>query len=315
MVGETLYGTAVRGGKYHDGTVYSLGLRGNEHWVYSFRSEDSPYAGLVNLNGTLYGTTISGGDGTCPYSGPGCGTVYAITTSGKEKTIYSFKGGTDGANPWSGLVDVNRKLYGVTYGGGYENNGTVFSVTTSGVEHVLHTFGQNYDGSAPLGVLIYASGLLYGTTQSGGNGEEGTVFSVTTAGQEQVLYSFGNNGAHDASHPVAGLLYLNGELYGTSEQGGDKEWGTVFEVSTSGQEHVLYSFKGAADGGAPQSQLRRDKRRALRHDLLARQVLQLRHRLRLNAVTVSAPRRASRRHKELDARQCGRRAQPLVGRC
>lgn len=261
VVGRTLYGTAVGGGKYQGGTVYSVDISGKEHWLYSFRHNVFPYAGLVNLNGTLYGTTVGGGVGTNCLSSPGCGTVFAITSSGREKTIYSFKGGSDGAHPWSGMVALNGTLYGTTSeGGGSNDNGTVFSVTPSGRERVLHAFAQIPDGGNPFGTLIAANGVLYGTTEFGGTSNWGTVYSITTSGQEQIVYSFGSNSPGDALEPEAGLLYLNGKLYGTSYDGGGYGCagvgcGTIFEVSTSGQEQVLYKFQGGADGSGPQSQL------------------------------------------------------------
>lgn len=260
-VGNALYGTAVGGGKYHDGTVYSLTLSGKERWVYSFNGGGDvwPYGGLANVNGTLYGTTLSGGTGYCYFSGPGCGTVFKIARSGKkESTVYSFQGGNDGEHPWVGLVNVNGTLYGAAEGGQY-NSGTVFSVTPAGAEHVLHSFGGLPDGDGPYGSLIYANGLLYGTTQHGGYFNEGCVYSITTSGTEKVVYSFGSR-KYDAMEPQAGLLYYKGALYGTTPQGGgqgncDFGCGTVYKVSTSGKEQVVYAFTDGADGGGPLSQL------------------------------------------------------------
>lgn len=72
-----------------------------------------PAAGLINVDGTLYGTTALGGTGTC-----GCGTVFSITPSGAEKVRYAFKGGSDGAAPEASLIDIKDTLYGTTIGGG-----------------------------------------------------------------------------------------------------------------------------------------------------------------------------------------------------
>lgn len=261
IAGNALYGTAVGGGTYHDGTVYSLKLTGKERWVYSFDGGGDawPYGGLADANGTLYGTTLSGGTGYCYFSGPGCGTVFSISTSGKESTIYSFQGGSDGEHPWVGLVNVNGTLYGATAQGGQYGEGTVFSVTPAGVEHVLHSFTGLPDGSSPYGALVYANGLLYGTAENGGSNNWGCVYSVTTSGTEKVVYSFGTK-KNDALNPQAGLLYYKGSLYGTTAQGGgqgscDFGCGTVYKVSTSGTETVVYGFTGGADGGGPLSQL------------------------------------------------------------
>jgi uncharacterized repeat protein (TIGR03803 family) len=82
-VNGTLYGTAAYGGTHGDyGTVLSVTTTGTEKVLYSFGSgsEDGEYpeAGLTNVNGTLYGTTYTGGSFTC-FHHLGCGTVFALT--------------------------------------------------------------------------------------------------------------------------------------------------------------------------------------------------------------------------------------------
>ena len=86
----------------------------------------------------------------------------------------------------------------------------------------------------------------------------GTVFKVTKAGREAVLYSF-TNGV-DGGYPYAGLVRDNsGNLFGTTYSGGASGLGTVFKVTSTGQETVLYSFAGGADGEYPFSGLIEDK--------------------------------------------------------
>ena len=77
---------------------------------------------------------------------------------------------------------------------------------------------------------------------------------MSTAGKESVLYSFAGPPA-DGRYPIAGLAVKNGEFYGTTGYGGTADFGTVFKVSASGVEHVLYSFTGPPDGEIPQSRL------------------------------------------------------------
>ena len=50
------------------------------------------------------------------------------------KSLYSFQGGADGANPQAGLTYVGGTLYGTTVFGGARNDGTVFKITRSGAE-------------------------------------------------------------------------------------------------------------------------------------------------------------------------------------
>jgi uncharacterized repeat protein (TIGR03803 family) len=174
----TLYGTTAGGGANGGGTVFAVNTSGQESVLYSFAccgagtDGSDPQAGLIDVNGTLYGTTISGGASNG-------GTVFAVSTSGTESVIYSFKGGTDGSIPEAGLIDVHGALYGTTSLGGASNGGTVFAVSKSGTESVLHSFGSGTDGSNPQAGLIAVKGDLYGTTYSGGANGLGTVFKVS----------------------------------------------------------------------------------------------------------------------------------------
>ncbi|MFY9739479.1 MAG: choice-of-anchor tandem repeat GloVer-containing protein [Candidatus Cybelea sp.] len=90
-----------------------------------------PVAGLINVKGTLYSTTLSGPHDFC--GGPGCGTVFSITTSGAATVLYRFKGHSygrkDGAHPEAGLINVNGTLYGTTNIGGVNGYGAVFSLS------------------------------------------------------------------------------------------------------------------------------------------------------------------------------------------
>ena len=176
-----------------------------------------PYASLLNVNGTLYGTTYSGGSRCLSY---GCGTIFSITMTGTEKVLYSFGGGSDGdgTEPFASLINVNGTLYGTTAGGGINGNGTVFSVTVTGEEKVLYRFDGGSDGVEPWAGLINVKGTLYGATLGGGANGYGTVFSVTTIGAEKVRYSF--DSGPDGAYPYAGLINVNGTLYGTTLQRG-----------------------------------------------------------------------------------------------
>ncbi|HEY1974919.1 MAG TPA: choice-of-anchor tandem repeat GloVer-containing protein [Candidatus Baltobacteraceae bacterium] len=252
-VNDVLYGTTWAGGLGCSGgcgTVYSITAAGTTNVLHSFRGSPdgvAPSGGLINVNGTFYGTTQGGGSSNK-------GTVYSIRLSDKEKVLYSFTGGADGATPTAGLVNVNGTLYGTTSGGGSSDKGTVYSISTTGAEKVLHTFTGGSDGFDPEAGLIYVKGVLYGTTRSGGaftcysSGDScGTVYSISTAGAEKVLHSF--NGP-DGYGPLASLTNLNGTLFGTTSSGGDgwsakRGWtgcGTVFSMTTTGVEKVLHSF-------------------------------------------------------------------------
>jgi uncharacterized repeat protein (TIGR03803 family) len=66
---------------------------------------------------------------------------------------------------------------------------------------------------------------------------------------ETVLYSF--QGGTDGAYPYGLLMDAAGNLYGTTNQGGATDNGTVFQLDTGGHETVLYSFRGGADGQGP----------------------------------------------------------------
>jgi uncharacterized repeat protein (TIGR03803 family) len=199
-VNGTLYGTSMRGGRIGCGglgcgTVFSLDpSTGTEKVLYHFCSEQNcadgaePHASVIDVNGTLYGTTYRGGSAT--ECNEGCGTVFSVDpTSGVEKVLYSFcsqKTCADGANPLANLIHVNGTLYGTTFMGGGAGCGsggcgTVFSIDpTTGAEKVIYAFQNNgIDGTAPQGGLIDINGTLYGTTVSGGAYRYyGTVFAL-----------------------------------------------------------------------------------------------------------------------------------------
>ena len=146
--------------------------------VYQFKGRPDgrePRAEVLDVNGTFYGTTYNGGESAC-FRKLGCGTVYTVTASGSETVLHSFTGGSDGAHPAAGLIDVNGTLYGATeYGGDAgckkAGCGTVYSITTSGSEKVLHSFSGSPDGARPAAPLINVDGTLYGTTKDGGTSE------------------------------------------------------------------------------------------------------------------------------------------------
>ncbi|MGA8532717.1 MAG: choice-of-anchor tandem repeat GloVer-containing protein [Candidatus Tumulicola sp.] len=240
-----LYGTTGYGGANNKGTVFVvLPFGGGEKVLHSFGSGGdgaTPLSGLIDVKGTLYGTTAYGGIN-------GNGTVFAITTSGDEKVIYNFRGSGDGKVAFAGLVDVGGIFYSTTSGGGAHGKGTIYSISTSGDETVLHSFGGPGDGENPyIAGLVEVKNTLYGTTASGGANDAGTVFALPSFGKERVLHSFGGPG--DGNSPRCGLIDVDGTLYGTTFAGGQGH-GTVFSITTSGTETVLHSFAGNPDDGA-----------------------------------------------------------------
>jgi uncharacterized repeat protein (TIGR03803 family) len=181
-----LYGTGSLGW----GTVFRISnptTSPSESVIYTFTAGADggwPKASLIQASdGNLYGTTSGGGV---------AGTVFKISNlagTPTESVIYSFIGGSDGANPSASLIHASDgSLFGTTEYGGVGDCfgfgcGTVFKIsnpTTSPTESVIHRFTGGSDGINPFASLIQASdGNLYGTTYSGGSADAGTVFKLT----------------------------------------------------------------------------------------------------------------------------------------
>lgn len=209
-----------------------------------------PYAGVIrDSNGNLYGTT--GGGGTA-----GAGTVYKLNTANRETVLYSFQPEPDGSGPAAIVPGPRGSVFGNTYYGGTYGFGTVYELSGAG-ERRLHNFTAGADGAYPQSpVVLDAQGNLYGAAFSyGGPSAGGTVFRINKTGQFSVLHTF--MGGTDGSRPAAGLILDGaGNLYGTTEGGGNYGVGTVFMVnSNTGEETVLYSFKGGSDGENPYAPL------------------------------------------------------------
>jgi len=205
--------------------------------------------------GNLYGTTITGGVGNCNSPSETCGVVYKLTPSNggwTESVLYSFKGGSDGGNPYAGVIfDAAGNLYGTTALGGQYGNGTVYQLTPSGsgwVENILYAFHGGDDGVNPTGGLIFdQSGNLYGTTSAGGPGGGGTVFMLKPSNGNwtfSVAASFTGSGS--APGPSDSLIMdAAGDLYGTTASDGAYLTGSVFKLTPSHggwTETDLYSF-------------------------------------------------------------------------
>ncbi len=243
--------------KYAETILYQFqGANGNDGQV--------PSGGVVYKNGVLLGTTTYGGNYNlyaCYYVG--CGTVFKLplSGSGSEQILFAFSG-TNGAVVSRGVIDKSGTLFGTTNYEGEYGYGTVFDLTPSGkdyTENTLHEFADGSDGGLPPSGVTDADGSLYGVTGVGGAHNYGTVYRLTPSGSgytETILYSF--TGGRDGKNPGAGVIDVNGSLYGTSGGGGAYNYGTVFKLTPSGSgyaESTLYSFKGGRDAEGTYSTL------------------------------------------------------------
>lgn len=250
-----LFGTTYLGGANGLGSIFRITPNGTFTPLYSFCAQsgcsdgEQPNAALLQASdGSLYGTTLSGG--------LGYGTIFKITPAGKFSVFHSFDD-TDGEGPYDSLIQASDgNLYGTTRGGGANGDGTVFKITLGGTLTTLHSFDCT-DGCGPIGALVQAAnGNLYGTTFSGGAYGAGTIFRVNPNGTLTSLYSFcSQSGCVDGSTPQTALTQASdGNLYGTTTYGGaNGEGGTIFKITARGLKTV-YSFcsrPGCADGESP----------------------------------------------------------------
>jgi uncharacterized repeat protein (TIGR03803 family) len=245
---------------------HTFALAGSAHardftLLHDFQGSDGgqSFGGVIRDSaGNLYGTTFLGGTDNG-------GVVFKLSPYGTETVLHQFAGGSDGFAPYGGvIVDKQGDLYGTTVGGGAgcppAGCGTVFKLAPDGTVTILYAFAGGSDGGDPFaGLFAGKHGDFYGTTELGGAGTGcsggcGTVFKVTPTGEETVLHSFtgGNDGAVPQSVPIADK---QGNLYGTTVQGGPANVGTVFKLAPNGTETILHSFTGGNDGASPYGSL------------------------------------------------------------
>jgi uncharacterized repeat protein (TIGR03803 family) len=268
--GATYYGGAngTGTGITGDGTVFTISPSGVLTTLYTFcrtsgcPDGSNPNGGLIlATNGYFYGTTFYGGSHGSGLSG---GTVFRMTASGALTTLYSFcseSNCADGSNPNWIIQAIDGDFYGVTQYGGSKGQGTVFKITPAGKFSILHSFcgsGTCGTGALPQDGLIQASdGNLYGTAFRGGlegctGFGCGTIFKVSPSTHALTgIYSFCAQGApcNDGSNPYGGLIQgTDGNLYGTTYNGGAYGYGTIFMITLGGELTSLYSF--CAGGGS-----------------------------------------------------------------
>ena len=182
------YGMTTRGrGGYNDyGSMFKItpdGVFTNLHYFNGNNGGSHPIASLIQgTDGNFYGTTFTGGVN-------GHGIIFKITPDGTFAVIHQLKSSTDGANPYSSLVQAkDGNLFGMTYTGGRYNYGTIFRITPYGAFRVLRHLNSATDGANPYGNLTLGTdGYLYGMTYLGGANNGGTIFKMRTDGAFTVL--------------------------------------------------------------------------------------------------------------------------------
>jgi uncharacterized repeat protein (TIGR03803 family) len=271
--GASLYGTANTGGKWGNGTIFSLRANGTGFTnLHSF----SPLQSVLNTNSDgafpqgdfiLSGNTLFG---TAQYGGAlGGGVVFRIDTNGHSFTnLHSFSyplgSNAGGSSPLSGVTISSNVLFGVTWRGGTGGQGCVFRVNTDGSGFTnLHSFTDltgitNDDGAQPQGVIV-SGGTIYGTAGWGGSAGNGVIFAMQTDGTGfRTLHQFsatasnsvGNLTNADGAQPNTSLVLSGNTLFGMASGGGEAGNGGVFSIAIDGTQFTpLYYF--SAPSGNP----------------------------------------------------------------
>jgi uncharacterized repeat protein (TIGR03803 family) len=201
-------------------------------------------------------------------------TATITVTPGLAAVTYLYTFGSvpaDGVQPANLIQASDGNFYGTAMDGGtgtapclgtQGSCGAIFSVSAIGVESVLYSFGANSsDGFWPTELIQARDGNFYGTTVDGGNFGVGTFFKMTPQGSVTILYSFGAS-ASDGITPLVLLEGPDGNFYGITSTGGanscvqtpggTNNCGTVFKITPSGVETILYSFgANTSDGVEP----------------------------------------------------------------
>jgi uncharacterized repeat protein (TIGR03803 family) len=238
----SFYGTADYGGAYTNaaqggygyGTVFQATTNGTVTVPAFFNNTNGahPSGGLVlGKDGNFYGTTTWGGRGISS-SFPGYGTVFKMTPGGTLTNIYLFTGFSDGGYIYAGLVQgSDGNLYGGAFNGGSQGYGTLFKVSTNGSYTPLHTFSLSEGGSPYGGLMEGSDGNFYGTAYALYG--YGNVFQLTPGGAfTNLVLLTGSSGAYLGAHPDGVLVQgSDGNLYGTTSQGGASGLGTIFRLS------------------------------------------------------------------------------------
>jgi uncharacterized repeat protein (TIGR03803 family) len=248
-----LFGTTFNGGANGFGEVFELAHGATSVTVLaSFAATitgKNPIGSLImDSNGDLFGTTKTSGSGSD-------GTVWELVDGATSITTIAAFTGTNGKNPYGGLVrDSNGDLFGTTNVGGTSNLGSIYEIASgTSTITVLHSFtGTGTDGSdAEANLVMDSNGDLFGTTNIGGSSSDGVVFEYNTG--TSTYTTLVSLTSATGKHPLAGLVEdANGNLFGFTEQSSAS--GTVFELpSGTTTITVLHSFGGSGDGTAPEN--------------------------------------------------------------
>jgi uncharacterized repeat protein (TIGR03803 family) len=231
-----LYGTTNFGGASDDGTVFRQNANGSNTTLHEFNGTDGkfPFGGVtLGRDGSFYGTTEFGGAFNA-------GVLYKVTPAGVLTVLYSFTGGSDGKFGFAPPIEgSDGNFYGTTSTSVYR-----YLPSSGGVTPIYSNSndGSNFNSSP----LQAADGTLYIAAFSGGPKGCGSILRLTIAGT--LIRAYGFDCGTLGSNPYGALIQAaNGDIYGTTPNGGSFGAGNIFKLNAAGLQ-VVYSFTPNGDG-------------------------------------------------------------------
>lgn len=226
------------------GTIFKVTSEGAFTTLVEFRSllgsssGFNPQGGLLLApDGNFYGTTSQDTSGQ--------GTVFRLTQAGALTQLVVFTG-AGGANPGyspcgSLILGSDGRLYGTT--GKPTGAGTVFSLSLDGEMAVLAAVGSPGET-----LTAGADGHLYGVSNDSVNSH---VFRITLQGERSKVHEFSSENPLQGGPALTPLtLGSDGALYGMTQSGGTRDFGTLYKVTSQGQFTLLADLDGGLLGGA-----------------------------------------------------------------
>lgn len=277
-----IYGTTRFGGNSDWGTVYRYRRASGMEPLHFFDGMNAPvadggtpYGALLEVGGTIYGTTVYGGRW-------GAGTIFSFEGQSRLTTLHHFDPNADPfpMYPTAGLTFSGGVLFGLTqrsqsggsvlyqfgadsgvvplktlpesrspliasggslYGThiGPSGVGSIFRYLPDGELTTVHTFsGEGSSGYDPRSV-IDIDGILYGVTSKGGAYGHGTIYRFEEGVGTTTLHSFHPDEGYYAE---GGLVAYDGALFGVAAFGGPKSAGTMFRCELNGDCRTLFVF-------------------------------------------------------------------------
>ncbi|MEO8663987.1 MAG: choice-of-anchor tandem repeat GloVer-containing protein [Ignavibacteria bacterium] len=252
---NALYGAALYGGSNNNGVIFKINTDGSGYTpvhVFNGGVNDGaqPHSGVVVINNIFYGMTAEGGTHNN-------GALYQINPDGSGfSVIHSFHK-SQGDNPHGKPVPGSdgHTVFGITKSGGAADLGVIFSFDLTDTSYnIIHTFqkGKNDGNTSEHGYLARSGTKLFGMTQYGGDNDKGIIFSINEDSSDfKIMHSFGAKDK-DGKDPFGSLHLSNGFLYGSTQDGGENDRGTIFKIGVDGNGYeIIFSFDRPTSGEYP----------------------------------------------------------------